>query len=472
MTYDEILARLEEVRAALEPFVTRDDDIPNDELEQFDALVAELDDLTAQRESIEATRTRQNAAAEAIGRTAEGVAITPLVLPPAPEGARTRDNDPWDLNEIRTASQPEIEARARTAVEATPDTQDRYREALTDILESPHTRGNVAKNVVFTTSPAYKSAFGKYLRDGDQSGFDEGERQAWDMTRAMAVDTDAAGGYLVPTDIEPAVTLASDGTDNPLYDLARRVQTTSDVYRVVQSPNATWSLDGENTEVSDDTPTMVNTDIQLYSGAGLVPISIEATMSIGGINAVAQDVLRGGYMDFVAGYLATGTGTSQPWGVINALVNGSQIQTSATTDVFAVADLYSTQDGIAARHRRRGTWIMGNGTINAARQFATDDGHALFARLGEGQPGTLLGRPLVEVEELDDVINAAADNYIAALMNFDHFVVAEMIGTLVEVIPHIMGANGRPIGARGVYAKTRFGSDVTLNAAGIVLNVT
>jgi predicted phage gp36 major capsid-like protein len=32
----------------------------------------------------------------------------------------------------------------------------------------------------------------------------------------------------------------------------------------------------------------------------------------------------------------------------------------------------------------------------------------------------------------------------------------------VEYIPHVFsGTNGRPIGARGIYARARYGSDVT-----------
>lgn len=380
-----------------------------------------------------------------------------------------RKRDPWDRAELSRSDGSDNHSRALSAAEQVADTDDRVREALTRAIEFG--QGQIPELVLATTSPDYRRAFGDYLVDGVMDRTNEAVRYAEPMRRAMSVGTDAGGGYLVPTDIEASVTLTDAGTSAPIYSAARRVSTTGDTYRVVGSPNAAWSWDGENTEVSDDTPTMTNTDITLYVAQALVPMSIASTQAYAAVQ-VAGEVMRAGYADLVGAATTTGSGSSQPVGIVTALTGGSYEVASATTDVFAVADVYSVHETVPQRHRRNAQWFADIGIINDIRQFATDDGHALLSRLGDGTPGALLGSRITENPDMDGVINAAADNYVLVYGDFSHFVIAEALGTLVEVIPHIMGGNGRPIGARGLYMQTRFGSDSVNDAAFAMLNVT
>ena len=390
----------------------------------------------------------------------------------------TRGRNPWDLDELHRSRHDadEMMARALSAAEMTPGIGDNRRQALTELLERGE--GETAQMVLTTTSPAYKRAFGSYVRSGGNLAvLSDAERQALDfaepLRRAMAAGTNNAGGYLVPTDIEPSVTLSSDGTNNPIYNRARRVQTTANTYRVVTAPNAAWSWDGENAEVSDDTPTFANVDIPLYFAQGFVPMSIASQQSIQGAVSIASDVLMGGWNDLTGAALTTGSGSSQPTGIITALDGTSSEIAPGTAETFAVADVYKVHEAVAGRHRRNATWMANQAIINDIRQFATDDGHALLARLGDGTPGNLLGRPLEENEDMDGVINPAADadNFVLLFGDFQNFVIAEGIGTLAEVIPHVFGGNGRPIGARGLYMASRFGSDSVLDAAFGMLSI-
>lgn len=463
-----------EERAELEELVNREEALDEDAQARF----RDLESVYAEHERAAKVDAERKALAEKLRLD------TPLIVESTepsydPEDdAREVRSDAWDRDIAgrMDVSPDELMSRAISAAEETPGPTDRRREAMVNMLER-HGDERMARIVLASTAPAYKRAFAKQLRGGGQAGdLTQEERQAWDFTgalvRAMSVGTDAGGGYLVPTDIEPSVTLTADGTNNPLYNLARRVQTVGDTFRVVGSPNAAWSWDGENTEVSDDTPAMTNTDITLYVAQGFVPVSIRAAQGVPNVFGVAQDVLNAGWNDLVGAALTTGTGSSQPVGIVTALTGTGNEVSSATTDVFAVADVYSVHETLAARHRRNSTWLANIGIINDIRQFATDDGHALLSRLGDGQPGTILGRPVVENEDMDGVINAAADNRVLVLGDFQHFVIAEAIGTLVEIIPHVMGANGRPIGARGVYMQSSFGSDSVNDGAFAMLNVT
>lgn len=63
---------------------------------------------------------------------------------------------------------------------------------------------------------------------------------------------------------------------------------------------------------------------------------------------------------------------------------------------------------------------------------------------------------------MDGTINAAAteSNYPLIYGDFSNFVIVDRVGTRIEFIPNVMGANNRPVGARGALLWFRTGSDV------------
>jgi predicted phage gp36 major capsid-like protein len=67
-------------------------------------------------------------------------------------------------------------------------------------------------------------------------------------------------------------------------------------------------------------------------------------------------------------------------GIITALVGTSSIVTSATTDVFARADVYATQNALPARFSGRAQWCAHIATINAISQSIPPPAPACFPR--------------------------------------------------------------------------------------------
>jgi HK97 family phage major capsid protein len=482
----EEIARFETVKAELLPLATAPD-LDSDGIARYNELSTEFDTLAAKvedhnkflaKKSADVERAKRLTVNAAPARETEVFDRDPLGNADDVQRVSTLKN-PWDIDAIRrTGSIEELQSRAASAVEQTPGSNDARREALTRMLQANGDE-KMYRLVLATTSPAYKTAFGKIARAGGNLGLanlNDTERKALDYTesikRAVSMTTDNAGGFLVPTDIEAAVTLSATGTDNPIYNIARRVQTTSDTYRVVTSPNAAWSWDGENTEVSDDQPTFANTDIPLYLAQGFVPFSYASQGSISGVTGIISDVLMGGWNDLVGAALTTGTGSSQPTGIITALTGGSS-EINAAGEALALADLYSLWDALPARHRRNATWMANITIINDARQLSDAAGFNLLVNMMDGAPGRLFGAPLVENSDMDGAINAAAtaNNYAVVVGNFQHYVVAEGVGTTTRFIPDVFGTTGRPIGASGVYMAAHFGADSVLDSAFRMLDI-
>jgi len=483
LTHDELVSRIDEIKPELLELADSDDKLDDDQVERYNTLTAEFDELDGQLPAAKAAADRLERVRSFALKPAHVEAGSPVADHFDPEEEHEdvqRVKNPWDIEAVQRAglesNGDELLSRALSAAEALTGASDDIKASVTRTIESLHDDDNpvVARLALATTSPAYKRAFAKLARGDEYASLSDGERDAAGevktLARAMST-TDGEGGYLIPTDIEPAVTLTVTGVTNPIFELARKVQTTGDTYRVVGSGAASWSWDAENAEVSDDATTFTNTDIPLYSARGFVPVSIGAMGSISNAAGIVAEVLAQGNEELVSAALATGTGSSQPTGIIVALTGGSQITASATTDTYAVADVYSTWEALGPRYRRNAAWLMNLSIIDETRQFATDDGHALLQRLGDGQPPALLGAPLHEASDLDGTYGSG-DNYVAVVGDWSNFVIAQGIGTTVDFIPHVFGSTGRPIGARGFFAYNRFGCDSVNDVAFEMLNIT
>jgi HK97 family phage major capsid protein len=56
-------------------------------------------------------------------------------------------------------------------------------------------------------------------------------------------------------------------------------------------------------------------------------------------------------------------------------------------------------------------------------------------------------------------VSGAAD-YLVLSVDFSQFAIVDRVGTTIEVIPHLFGANQRPTGQRGFYMHFRVGTGV------------
>lgn len=317
--------------------------------------------------------------------------------------------------------------------------------------------------------PDYETAFTKLARD-PQSGhreFTDQELKAYQtaksVQRAMSL-TDSAGGFLVPFQLDPSVILTSAGSASPIRRIARVVTATGDVWNGVSSAGVTASWDPEAQEVSDDAPTLAQPSIPVYRNTAFVPISIEASMDA---QNVAQEVARllvDGKVQLENTAFISGTGSAQPTGITTALDGTASDVPTATADVLTATDLYNLQSALPPRFQPNAQWAMSLATINDARQFETLNGSREFPELRDGR---LLNRPLNESSHLDAAGDTATagNDYVAVYGEWENFVVADRIGTVIEPIMHLFGAAQRPTGQRGFFLYARTGSDSVNDAA-------
>ncbi len=388
-----------------------------------------------------------------------------------------RGRNPWDLSDLRTFSRSkgdvskDLKSRAIGAIEKMPAANDKVRAVATDIIERyDDGDATIARLALATSSPDYVRAWSK-VASGRGHMITPDEQRA--LERAMSL-TDTAGGYLVPFQLDPTVIITANGSRNQVRQISRQVIATGDVWNGVSAGAVSWSWDAEATEVSDDAPTFGQPTIPIYKAAGFVPISIEALEDAANVTAEVARLLAFGKDVLEAAAFTTGSGSGQPTGIVTALVASSptSIVTSATTDTFASADIYALDSALPARYRSNASWLANRAIYNRVRNFDTQGGAQMWERIGANVPNMLLGQPAYEAEDMDGVINATQENYVAVYGDFDNYVIADRIGMTVEFIPHLVGANRRPTGQRGWYAYYRVGADSVNDAAFRLLNVT
>ncbi|WP_051153382.1 phage major capsid protein [Nocardia niigatensis] len=319
-------------------------------------------------------------------------------------------------------------------------------------------------------SPAYERAFGKLLADPERGHmlFDEQEAAAFRAVeslkteqRAMGIASGATGGFMVPLVLDPSVILTNSGSVNPLRQIARVVQTVGSQWRGVTSAGVTAEWTAEATEFADASPTLASPNIPVYKGDAFVPFSFELAMDGAEFIGELTELLVDAAEQLNAQAYTVGTGSGQPTGIVTALANagGSTIVTGSGTHVLAKADLFALQNALPPRSQSKAAWNANLTTINSVRQFETTNGALEFPE-ARNNPPMLLGRSLHENSAMSG-INAVAHNYIAIYGDFKQFVIVDRIGSTLEMVPHLFGANRRPNGQRGAILWYRTGSDIT-----------
>lgn len=430
---------------------------------EHDAALAEVRSATAEGGSSE----------QADGTRGAQVVDQPEKRFGAQPGATGKLRDPWNTSNIRydgTGNRRELRERALDCVEQMPFANDKVREVLTQHVQRD--AGRVTDMVLATTSPLYGEAFTKLIRSEGQMAALTSQEQAA-ISRAMTL-TDTAGGYLIPTQLDPNVILTANGSVNQVRQIARVVNVTGDTWTGITSAGVTASWDAEAAQVSDDSPTLASPSIPVYKGQAYVQASHEISADAPTLaNDIAEMVaFEKDRLESIA--FVTGSGSGEPTGIITALVASSPtvIVTSASTDTFALADVYALDGALPARFAANASWLAHRKIYNLMRRFDTDGGAALWGYLADGRKPELLGRPDYIAEAMDGVIDGSAENYALVYGDFSNFVIVDRLGTTMRYIPDTFGANGRPTGQSGWLTYWRVGSDSVNDGAFRLLNIT
>lgn len=298
-------------------------------------------------------------------------------------------------------------------------------------------------------------AFGAYIRSGITPP-DPLE------IKTLIVSSDPQGGYLAPTEMSteflrdlvqysPIRGLASvRSTSSPAVSYPKRIGRT----------NAKWK--GETQAQEGSEPTFGQLEIPVREINTFVDISNQLLADSAGAAesevrmALAEDFGPKEGLSFLKG-----TGPLQPEGILTALGVGVVPTGNASTLGTNPADLLiDTFYSLPAAYRNAGTWLMNSTTLAAIRKLKDGTtGTYLWSPGFQGQADTILGRPVIDCPDMDDVGAAATPIIFGDIATA--YRILDRIGLSILVNPYIQATNG----ITRIHATRRVGGAVVQPAA-------
>lgn len=264
-------------------------------------------------------------------------------------------------------------------------------------------------------------------------------------SNALQEDTNSEGGYLVPVEFERTLFKARDKVD-PIFALAGKINLGSNVKNVpyVASEGAA-ALVAEEGTYGDTDDSFGQVVFHAYKFGRICKVSDEliADSAFDILGHLAESFGRAiGKAE--AGYFWTGTGSSQPQGVLTAA--GSGVTAAATNAITAdeIIDLFFSLD---EQYRENASFVMNNATLAVVRKLKTSgSGEYIWAQGFNGQPSTLLGRPVYTSSNIPTI---AAGKKVIAFGDFEAgYKIGDRSGFNLKILNELYAANGQ-VGVRG-----------------------
>jgi HK97 family phage major capsid protein/HK97 family phage prohead protease len=242
-------------------------------------------------------------------------------------------------------------------------------------------------------------AFVNYLRNGR-------EAMPVEEVKALAISPDTAGGYLAPADFVAEV-VKGIVDFSPVRQAARVGQTASaevQLPRRTGRPTARWSGETEDRQESSSTYGQIEIAINEMTAFTDVSQRLLEDSAINVESEVAFDLAEEfGRLEGLA--LVTGDGVKKPLGFmvdtsVTAITSGQAATLGAAPADTLIGFLYA----LSPFYRSNGAWMMNGSTLATIRRLKDSTGQYLWQpSLQEGQPETILGRPVIEAPDMASI---------------------------------------------------------------------
>ncbi|KAA0597364.1 phage major capsid protein [Azospirillum lipoferum] len=369
--------------------------------------------------------------------------------PPAQqkEAAMALDNEAAPNSAENTETRTDTTAETRGAIDAINKRLDK--------IEARAGRAGLAGGEQRGEGELERRAYESYLRHGDRAPADE--------MRALTVSNDPQGGYLAPAEI--STEFIRDLVEfSPIRAMATVRQTAAPSVKYPRRTgvtNAQW--EGEGDDHAESTVPFGQVDIPARNLSTFVDISNQLLADSSGTaeaevrRALAEDFGQKEGLAFVSG-----SGPLQPEGLLTASGVGYTATGNASTLGSAPADLLITaMYALPAAYRARGTWLMNGSTLAAIRKLKDGaTGTYLWQpAYAAGQPETILGRPVVEVPDMDDVGSGATPIAFGDIATA--YRIVDRLDMSILVNPYLLATRG----ITRIHATRRVGGAVVQPAA-------
>jgi len=344
--------------------------------------------------------------------------------------------------------------------ESTQMNKDEMKAAMAELLEDMAGTPVAGGGVISGKAPATKKlttlgfsnesneAIVHYIKTGDEIA-----------AKATLVEgTGANGGYTVPRDFYDQIIDKRDQswigaklgiqrytTDRQIFDIA------------TQSDKSDFAFVAESGSVNFDEPTFGQSAITVYTASLAMKISNQLmrdnAMDLEGF--LTREIGRA-YARHLNEYMITGTGSSQPYGV---LTRATVFETLASATGIDQADVINIVHKLPSWYADDGNstgWVMQNATLGAIR--ALQGNFYSFQPTPQGTMDSLYGKPIAITDKIGNFGTGVKPIIFG---NWGYYAFVENLGLEIARNPYLYQANYQT----AIFVTARWGGDVTQTEA-------
>lgn len=317
-------------------------------------------------------------------------------------------------------------------------------------LDKLEAKGQRLGALAVVQGDAERKAFGNYLRLGEA-------RMEATETKSLAVAANANGGYLVPPEHSAEILkLLTEMSPLRQYADVQTVTTPEITFPTLLSGvNAFWTEEGADMTESEPTFGQVKIANHELSSFYIATNKVLEDNAYD-LEGVMNREIASGFAKVEGLAFVKGTGTGQPRGLMTA-TGIAEVKTGVAAN-FPAANpmdvLIAMQHAIPSFHARSAVWLMNRSTLSLIRRFKDAQGQYLVTDPKDGGVLRLLGNPIVEMPDMDNVGAGAAPIMFGDMSGYRIF---DRVDLSILRDPYTLGTKGQ---VRFI-ARRRVGADLT-----------
>lgn len=297
-----------------------------------------------------------------------------------------------------------------------------------------------APNVVETDESKSKTINHKFftaLATNNSAAMSEAQKSVVDEYKAKAqtISVDAEGGILVPLTVDQNIQRTLEYI-SPIRQIARVISNAPAKLKLPSASGGAAYWVAEAATINSTAVTFAAKVLEPEKLASIIPgITVEFLQDVA-VNPSAQTLLEQQLATKAAlkenDAFVNGDGTDKPWGFRSSAITPVSYTQAGAALTFG--DLVALMFKLPTAYRNQGVFVLNSNALSKIIGLEDDQGRPLFIpSITENGGSTLLGRPVVVVDEIANTLGTGSNKTEIWYGVFSDYVIGDRLGTTFDL---------------------------------------